>query len=103
MLVNSFSYLPVPIDRGSKKEWKFISDFRLSQFLRRNGKIEKDRLVQLLQDVVNSGEIELHSAKTCGPCDKIESLLSERDGLPTLILSLDKNELLGILTPFDLL
>ena len=103
MLVNSFSYLPVPIATQSKTDWRLISDFRLAQYLRKNGKIDKTELIQRLQDAVKSGQIELHIAKTCSPLDKIEALLQTSDGLPTLVLSPDNNELLGILTPFDLL
>lgn len=103
MLVNSFSYLPVPIEEGSKTDWRLISDFRLSHFLRKSGRIDKSRLIQRLQDALKSGQIELHPAKTCGPQDKIEALLQTSDGLPTLVLSADNKELLGILTPFDLL
>ena len=74
----------------------------LGQCLRKNGKVVKDGLIQQLQDAVESGQIELHSAKTCGPQDKIETVLQTSDGLPTLVLSPDNDELLGILTPFDL-
>ena len=70
--------------------------------MRKNGKVVKDGLIQQLQDAVESGQIELHSAKTCGPQDKIETVLQTSDGLPTLVLSPDNDELLGILTPFDL-
>jgi len=103
MLVNSFSYLPIPIENGGTTDWRMISDFRLGYCLRKNGRVVKDGLIQRLEDAVRSGEVELHSAKTCGPQDKIESVLQTSDGLPTLVLSPDNNELLGILTPFDLL
>lgn len=63
----------------------------------------KDGLVQRLGDAVKAGQIELHSAIVCGPQDKIDAVLPTSDGLPTLVLSPDNNELLGILTPFDLL
>jgi len=103
MLVNSFSYLPVPVEGAAKTDWRLISDFRLGQYLRKNGKVVKSGLIQLLQDAVKPGQLELHSPKTCRPHDKIDKLLETSEGLPTLVLSLDSNELLGILTPFDLL
>jgi hypothetical protein len=103
MLVNSFSYLPVKVEKGSNISWRFISDFRLAQCLRRNGKITRDGLVQQLGDAVKDGQIELHSATVCGPQDQIDAVLARSDGLPTLVLLPDNNELLGILTPFDLL
>jgi hypothetical protein len=103
MLVNSFSYLPVPVERDGNTEWLLISDFRLGQCLRKNGKVMKDGLIQRLHDAVGAGQIELHSAKTCYPQDKIEAILQTSDGRPALVLSPDNKELLGILTPFDLL
>jgi hypothetical protein len=103
MLVNSFSYLPVPVEKEGNTDWRLISDFRLAQSLRKNGKIAKDGLIQKLQDAVISGQIELHSAKTCYPQEKIEAVLQTSGGLPTLVLSPDNKELLGILTSFDLL
>jgi hypothetical protein len=103
MLVNSFSYLPVPVERDGNKDWQLISDFRLGQSLRKNGKIAKDGLIQRLQDAVKSGQIELHSARTCHPQDKIEAVLQTSDGSPALVLSINDKELLAILTPFDLL
>jgi hypothetical protein len=103
MLVNSFSYLPVQVETEGKSSWRFISDFRLAQCLRRSGKVTKDGLVQRLGDAVKAGQIELHSATVCGPQDKIDAVLPTSEGLPTLVLSPDNNELLGILTPFDLL
>ena len=103
MLVNSFSYLPVPVGNGGKTNWQLISDFRLSQCLRKNGKLVKETLIQKLEDSVKSGQIELHSARTCRPQDKIETVLLTSEALPTLVLSPDRMDLLGILTPFDLL
>jgi len=103
MLVSSFSYLPVPVAEGRNIDWRLISDFRLGQCLRKNGRVAKDGLIQRLQDAVESGQITLHPARTCWPQDKIEAVLQTSDGLPTLVLSPDNKELLGILTPFDLL
>ena len=103
MLVNSFSYLPVQVEKQGNTGWRLISDFRLAQCLRKNGKVVTDGLVQRLEDAVRSGQIELHPAKICGPQDKIETVLPTADGFPTLVLFPDSNELLGILTPFDLL
>jgi hypothetical protein len=103
MLVNSFSYLPILVEPGGNVGWRLISDFRLGQCLRRNGKIAKDKLVQTLEEAVRSGQIELHPVGTCHPQDKIEAILQTSQGEPTLVLSPDNKELLGILTPFDLL
>ena len=54
MLVNSFSYLPVPVEKEGKTDWSLISDFRLAQCLRKNGKVVKEGLIQRLEDAVRA-------------------------------------------------
>jgi len=103
MLVNSFSFLPVPIEKDNHTEWQLVSDFRLSHYLRRNGGIAPDALIRSLEEAVESLDLELHPANTCRSQDRIEGILQSSDGLPTLVLSPDQKELLGIVTPFDLL
>lgn len=103
MLVNAFSYLPVATLKEKNNSWQFISDFRLAEHLRRNGKVSKEGLRQKLQDAVDSGQLELLPARTCNPTDQIEKVLEESAGLPTLVLYPGGRDLLGILTPFDLL
>lgn len=103
MLASSFSYLPVRVGKEDAADWFLVSDFQLGRCLRgRMGKIGKPELVLRLQDARESGQIELHRAKICGPEDPIESVL-QTDGMPTLVLSPVNKELLGIVTPFDLL
>jgi len=108
MLVNSYSYLPLPIQRGNNREWCLISDFRLGQYIRHNEKIAKgadarDVLSRTLEDCVGSGEIELHVAKTCEAQATISSIFQMSDGSPILVLAPNGGDLLGILTAFDLL
>ena len=103
MLVNSFTYLPVPTETGEKTNWQLISDFRLAQYLRKDGKVSKDRLIQRLLEAVKSGQMELLQAKTCSPQDKVEEVLQGPEGLPTIVVSPDGKQLLGIVTSFDLL
>jgi len=102
MLVNSFSFLPVPVKEGSTTVWKLVSDLRLAQYLRRDGAVSKERLVHKLQEALDSQQMELHPAPTCGPDEKLESVL-RTEGIPTLVVSTGSGELLGIVTPFDLL
>src|SRR5216683_3446028 len=98
MLVNSFSYLPVPVEKNGSTDWQLISDFRLGHCLRKDGKVAKKGLIQTLHDAVASGQIELHTARTCFPQEKVETTIQTTEGLPTLVLSADKKDLLGILT-----
>jgi hypothetical protein len=103
MLVNSFSYLPVPTGEGEETTWKLVSDFRLAQYLRIEGKISTPRMTQKLQEAVNSGELELLPAKICSPDAEIESALRRTEGYPVLVPSPDNRQIMGILTAFDLL
>jgi hypothetical protein len=103
MLVNSFSYLPVPLNEKDNVTWQLISDFRLAQYLRKDGKVSKQRLVEQLQQSIDVGQLALLPANTCHPQDKIEAVLRRSEALPTLVLSQSGKELLGIVTPFDLL
>lgn len=103
MLVNSFSYLPVAIQKNGNSEWGLISDLQLAKYLRKEGIASEEKLTQALQDAIRSKQIELHVAKVCRPQDSVESVLKMSDGLPTLVVSAEKKELLGIVTSFDLL
>lgn len=103
MLVNSFSCLPVPISEGAETAWRIISDFGVAQYLRCNGEISMERLVQKLQQAVNEGGLQLLPAKTCSPDDKVQDVLRLSEGSPSLVLSSGDKQLLGILTSFDLL
>ncbi len=103
MLANSFSYLPVAVEKNGVTEWRLISDFRLAQCLRKNGLVAKEGLIRRLKDVVESKLLELHTATICHPQDDVERILQESNWLPALVLSSDNKELLGMLTPFDLL
>ncbi len=109
MLENSFTYLP--ISRGSK--WYLISDASVAKYLPRpNSQQRKERLAQSLEDALKTESELAEEAKTCFPHDSVEHALTlfQEDGRPVLVLRdetpkyLDTpNELLGILTAFDLL
>ena len=102
MLVNSFSFLPVPPAGEQETNWRLVSDFRLAQYLRVNGDVSKERLAQKLQQAVESGQLELHGAHTFNTDDDIQTILGKSNGLPAVVLSPEK-QLMGIVTPFDLL
>jgi hypothetical protein len=104
MLVNSFSYLPVSVDEEGAMAWRLIADFKLARYLRgATGDESKKRLVQTLKEAVDSGKVELLPTKTFLPNDSIQTALQEPEGLPVLVLYPENKQLIGILTPFDLL
>lgn len=103
MLANSFSYLPVPTGDEGQPVWQVVSDSRLARYLRVNGKVSSERLMQKLSDAMDSGGLKLFPVQSCGPEERLDAVLHGSEGLPTLVLSPDGRSLLGILTPFDLL
>lgn len=103
MLVNSFSYLPVPVERDAHVEWHLISDFVLAQYVRKNPENSRNALGETLVDALAASHVELIKAESCGANLTIGKLLTRSSGRPTLVLSTETKELLGIVTPFDLL
>jgi hypothetical protein len=104
MLASSFSCLPVKAEHGGKPLWELVSDKALAQYLRcgPNGGLLKDMLVQPLGEAKTNGII-LPVARTCVATDTVRDVLAGWDGQPVLVLRQNKGELLGILTPYDLL
>jgi hypothetical protein len=112
MLESSFSYLPVRTMPSDAPVWKLVSDLELARYLRTaaNAKERASRLLETLANAQKLGGIQLREPKTCGSEEFISGLFTQGDGhttwdgLPILVVrsSLEK-DLLGILTPFDLL
>lgn len=105
LLVNSFSYLPIKISEN----WQLVSDNSIMIYLRasqpqtQNGR--KKRLNKPLSDAIADG-LKLEDVYLCCQDDPLDEVIKEmeRDGKPVLIVRERKSkELLGILTPFDLL
>src|SRR5919112_1375223 len=109
VLKNSFSYLPVSPKEKDGGEWWLISDLALSRYLHAvSGKALRERLSQDLETAIAEDESLLDKTATCAPNVEIRVVfqgLDNRpwDGKPILVLSEDSNNLIGILTPFDLL
>ena len=111
MLVNSFSYLPIYFD----KKWHLISDLSIAQYITpetdSKGKSfdkreelrneQKKRLVQSVEKAMEHG-LRYKEAETCRPDDEVGTLIKNWEGQPILV-TFEKNELLGIVTPYDLL
>ncbi len=98
MLSNSFSYLPIFRDN----RWKLVSDLNMSKYLRESlSKAERrKRLSQKLKD----SRVELMETKIVSSTDEIKQVIKNWDGLPICVtLKNSSEEIVGILTPFDLL
>lgn len=89
MLANSFSYLPVPTGRERQPVWHAVSDFRLARYLRVNGEVSRERLMQKLSEAVDSGGFKLTPVQSCGPEERLDAVLQGPEGPPTLVLSPD--------------
>jgi hypothetical protein len=87
MLVNSFSYLSVPIIENGKTNWWIISDLLLAQYLRgsSNQTELKQRLMQTLDKVIHSKGIKLCQPHVCQPDDSISEVLKAANEFPVLV------------------
>jgi hypothetical protein len=110
MLTNSFSYLPVNTGADAKPPWQLVSDKELLKYLRLRPDSMPLRtvLVQRLEQATtaNSPKLVLIDAHTCSPSDLVKQVLADApawDGRPILVTRGKSQELLGILTPYDLL
>jgi hypothetical protein len=110
MLANSFSYLPVNTGTEAKASWQLVSDRELVKYLRLrpDGVLLRSLLVQRLEQALtgNGPKLVLIEAQTCGSSNAVKQVLADRpdwDGRPILVTRGNSHELLGILTPYDLL
>ena len=65
----------------------------------------KDLLLKPLEQAVNEG-LKLIQASTCRDTDAVEKVLrvwDGKEGLPVLVMRGETDELVGIVTPYDLL
>ena len=101
MLANSFTYLPVGPAEGDSPHWLLVSDYHIAQYLRKGDR--KDRLAKTLNEAKNDGLV-LEKASTCFPDTPVSEVLEKSKGKPVLVVERERiDQLVGIVTPFDLL
>lgn len=98
MLKNSFTYLPARLRNGHEEPWWLVSDLNLASFLQEGDR--KERLAMTLEAAVPQGFV-LERAKTCEASMSVVDALRTSHGLPLLVV--DKDRIVGIVAPFDLL
>ena len=99
MLAESFSFLPFG---GSDQPIGLISDAAVARFLRRpDGSLDSVRLSMSLDDARRSG-LQTLEPKTLRPHETIARAMKKMDADPAVIVG-PKNQIVGILTYFDLL
>jgi len=104
MLSEAFSYLPVNCENaedGEGPRWRLVSDYDLAQYLCNSESREED-LATTLQAAIKSEKISPALAKLCKVTDPIKAVINKSERSPVLVVT-DKGELLGIVTPFDLM
>jgi hypothetical protein len=102
--VGELIFLPaVATGEGPQPFWQVILDSGLARYLRADGEPSRDLLVQKLSNAVESKRLQLLPVQSCGPEDPLDVVLQGADGLPRMVVSPVSRQLLGILTPFDLL
>ena len=94
MLTHSFSYLPVKI----KNEWKMLSDADLAEYLVVKG---PDARKETVEEAIKNG-LNLEDAVEVKSIYCKEKALKKMKGQAAVVINKEK-ELLGIITPFDLL
>jgi CBS domain-containing protein len=109
MLVNAFSYLPFSNSNEQGPGWCLVADFGAASFLRgADGNSQrKGRLTTSLEDAIKADKSLQLSAETCIDQDRIDDVLakfSQCNGRPVLVVRPDnRSELIGLVTPADLL
>jgi hypothetical protein len=102
MLAHSYSFLPVHFPNDGR--WKFVSDLAVATYLRSRPEQRDERLAKTLQAAVSEDGLQLCPAQTFHADTTISDLLAKIGSVPVLICRKeDGQELVGILTAFDLL
>ena len=98
MLTYSFSYLPVKIEN----EWKMLVDSELAKYLAdTDEKGRKERVKETVKEAKTNG-LKLKKAAEVKPTYCKRKALNKMEGKAAVVINKEK-ELLGIITPFDLL
>lgn len=101
MLTESFSYLPVRYARNGELAWYLVSDYSLAQYL--HGSDRPQRLATTLEEALEARELTLTKAEVCRWTTPIKEVLERSEGKPVLVCREEGDELMGLVTPFDLL
>jgi hypothetical protein len=100
MLANSFSYLPLSIQRDGQSAWHLLSDTNIAKYLQRDRKLH---LAKSVEEAIKDG-LEVEHTQCCFVDDTVAHALDIFDGKPLIIVDKKKPDLLiGIVTSFDLL
>jgi len=105
LLANSFSYLPVKLEDATDTPWRLVSDASIAKYLRAagSGQDREQRLRTLLRDAIKSKLLHIDTPRCVRPEHEVADVLANLTSLPILVVANQPEELLGIVTAFDLL
>ena len=104
MLANSFSYIPVYMNKKNTEEkaWHIIADYHIAEYLQSADSDGRGKL--LAKSIEKAIGSTIAEAVTCRPDDTVKDVLERIKGEPILVVKSDNcEELLGIATTFDLM
>ena len=104
MLANSFSYIPVYMNKKNTEEkaWHIIADYHIAEYLQSADSDSRGKL--LAKSIEKAIGSTIAEASTCHPDDTVKDVLKRIKGEPILVVKSDNcRELLGIATAFDLM
>lgn len=96
MLLNSFSYLPIQ-RRG---RWRLLSDWAIARYLAAHSR-PKVALSTRIGQALDRKELDLVKCQVVSPENSISEVLPRLTGKPAVVV--EDDQLVGIVTPFDLL
>ena len=115
MLANSFSYIPVYMEKKKapeEKAWHIIADYHITEYLRSADSDGRGKLLaKSIEQAIGSGEMTIEEADTYHPDEIVQDVLERIKGKPVLVVKRNNcdekrdncDELLGIATAFDLM
>ena len=96
MLIHSFSYLPIKV----KDKWKMLSDANLADYLA--GQNSNELWKQRVECARQKG-LKVEPAKEVKQTDSKKCALDKMNGKAAIVTEGENKDLVGIITPFDLL
>jgi hypothetical protein len=100
MLANSFSYLPLLIQRDGQSAWHLLPDRSIVKYLQGD---RNQHLAKSIEEAIKDG-LQVEPAQSCFVDVTVAQTLDTFNGKPLLIVGKEEPHLLiGIVTAFDLL
>jgi len=106
MLINSYSYLPLQRQKNVTPKWYLISDYNLASCIPSERDKKKQRYLQTIKDALENGDLEIEEADSCEAdttVEKARKMLNDKKKPLLVTHKSEPDQILGIITAFDLL